>query len=96
MMAWLLHPLAGAEEPLSFERDVRPIFKAYCLDCHGGGEKLAGNLDLRLKRFLVTGGDSGTAIAAGNAAGSLMVERMKSGEMPPTEKKVPAEKIALL
>jgi hypothetical protein len=95
-MALLLPPLAFGAEPLSFERDVRPIFKAYCLDCHGGGEKLEGNLDLRLKRFLVKGGDSGAAVAPGNAAGSLIVERMKSGEMPPTEKKVPADKIAVL
>ena len=27
---------------------------------------------------------------------SLLIERLKSGEMPPTEKKVPAEKIALI
>ena len=73
-----------AAKPLSFEVDVRPVFKAYCFDCHGGGEKVEGNLDLRLKRFAVKGGDSGAAIAPGNAAGSLLLQRMKSGEMPPT------------
>ena len=41
-------PLHGAEPP-SFERDARPIFKTYCLDCHGGGEELEGSLDLRLR-----------------------------------------------
>src|SRR5262245_23029170 len=67
---------AGAAEP-TFERDVRPILKTYCLDCHGGGETLSGNLDLRLARFAKKGGDSGPAIVAGDAAGSLIVERIK-------------------
>jgi hypothetical protein len=89
------HRAAGAEGPI-FERDVRPIFKAYCLDCHGGGEKLEGNLDLRLARFAAKGGDSGPAIAAGQAAESLLIQRLKSGEMPPTEKKVPPEQIAII
>ena len=49
---------AAEPGPLSFEKDVRPIFKAYCFDCHGG-EATKANLDLRLKRFAVTGGDGG-------------------------------------
>ena len=84
----------AAAEP-TFERDVRPVFKAYCLDCHGG-EKLEGKLDLRLKRFVAKGGDSGPAIDPANPAASLLIERLKAGEMPPTEKKVSAEQIALI
>src|SRR5207247_1406366 len=83
-LAWLIAGAiapAGAAEPPTFERDVRPILKTYCLDCHGGGEKLSGNLDLRLRRFAVKGGDTGAAIVPGNAAGSVMIERLKAGEM---------------
>ncbi len=80
----------------SFERDVRPILKAYCLDCHGAAEKVRGKLDLRLRRFLVKGGASGPAVVPGNAAGSLLLARLKTGEMPPTEKKVPAEQVAII
>ena len=87
---------ARAAAPPTFERDVRPILKTYCLDCHGGGEKLAGNLDLRLKRFAVKGGDTGPAIVPGNASASLLIERLKAGEMPPSEKKVPADKIPVI
>ena len=83
-------------EELSFEQHVRPIFKAYCLDCHGGGDKLEGNLDLRLARFAAKGGDSGRALVAGDSAASLLVMRLKAGEMPPTEKKVSAEQIAVI
>jgi hypothetical protein len=83
----------SAEKP-SFERDVRPVLKAYCLDCHGGAEKLRGKLDLRLRRFAVRGGSSGPAVVPGDPSKSPLVERMKSGEMPPGEKKVPPEQIA--
>ncbi|MCE9528498.1 MAG: hypothetical protein K8R36_20840 [Planctomycetales bacterium] len=59
-----------AQEKITFEQQVRPILKTYCLDCHGGGEKLEGNLDLRLAKFAAKGGDSGPALAAGDAAKS--------------------------
>src|SRR6516225_1272295 len=94
--AWIAAAPLRAAEPPTFERDVRPILKTYCLDCHGGGEKPEGNLDLRLRRSAVKGGDSGPAIVPGDAAASLLIERLKAGEMPPTEKKVPADKIALI
>ena len=84
----------SAAEPITFEQDVRPILKAYCLDCHGAGEKVSGKLDLRLKRFALAGGTNGPAIVPKASGKSLLVERMKSGEMPPSEKKVPAEQIA--
>ena len=95
----LLHVFAGhadAAEPLTFEADVRPILKAYCLDCHGASEKMQGGLDLRLKRFVANGGKNGPAIMVKEPGKSLLVERMKLGEMPPTEKKVPAEQIAII
>lgn len=88
-------PLAAAD-PLTFEHHVRPILKAYCLDCHGGGEKPAGGLDLRLKRFALAGGKNGPALVAKDPANSLLLERMKAGEMPPGEKKVPPEQIAMI
>jgi hypothetical protein len=81
--------------PLTFEQHVRPILKAYCLDCHGG-DKVEGGLDLRLKRFMVKGGEGGAAIHPGQPAASAMVSRMKSGEMPPSEKKVPPGQIAII
>ena len=65
---------ARADQPPTFEQDVRPILKAYCLDCHGGGEKLKGRLDLRLKRFAVRGGTSGPAVVPGEPDESLLLE----------------------
>jgi len=81
---------------LTFEQHIRPILKAYCLDCHGGNEKPEGGLDLRLKRLIVHGGESGSALQPGQAANSNLLKRIKSGEMPPSEKKVPAAQIAII
>src|ERR1044071_2270393 len=84
---------AAPAEKVTFEQHVRPILKAYCIECHGGGEKPKGQLDLRLRRFIVKGGRSGPAVVAHHPGKSPLVERLRSGEMPPTEKKVPAEQI---
>ncbi len=91
---------AGADEAKekspTFERDVRPIFKAYCLDCHGGGAELKGKLDLRLARTARRGGKSGPAVVVGQPEESLLLDRLQDGEMPPTEKKVPPDQVAVI
>lgn len=76
-----------AHDP-EFERDVRPILKAYCWHCHGEEAELGGGLDTRLVRTLLKGGDSGTAINAGQPDESLLLKRILSDEMPPGEKKL--------
>ena len=86
----------GADEQLTFEKDIRPIFRAHCFDCHGAEEEIKGGLDLRLVRFLQKGGDSGAAIAVAQAANSLLLQRMRDGEMPPGNGRVPDEEIAII
>jgi mono/diheme cytochrome c family protein len=88
-------PKDGAEEPL-FERHVRPILKAHCFHCHGELGETQGGLDLRLRRFLVAGGDSGPAIVPGKPDESYLVARIRSQEMPPGEAKMPAEELAII
>ena len=88
-------PAAPANQPaLTFEKDIRPIFKAFCFDCHGAEAEHKGGLDLRLRRLIAAGGETGPAIVPGDAAKSLLLEKLRAGEMPPSEKKVPAEQIA--
>jgi len=91
-------PAPGAAPALTFERDVRSIFKAHCFECHGETDKLKGGLDLRLKRFLVAGGESGAAIVVGKPGESLLIDRVAAGEMPPEKdsKKLTPEQIAVL
>lgn len=77
---------AGDSPPVLFERDVRPILKAHCWQCHGEEEKPEAALDLRLVRFIQKGGDSGPAVVAGNVGESLIWKRIEAGEMPPKGK----------
>lgn len=72
---------------ISFQKDIHPILKARCLGCHSGTTAQAG-LDVSSAELLVKGGRSGPAIAAGDAARSLMMEKIVSGSMPPTQPKL--------
>ncbi|MBI1914750.1 MAG: DUF1549 domain-containing protein, partial [Planctomycetes bacterium] len=74
--------------PPTFEAQVRPLFRIYCFDCHGEGEKLRGGLDLRLRRLVIKGGDSGPAVIAGKPGESLLWQRVRAGEMPPGKTKL--------
>ena len=108
-LAWLLRlvlllitaPLAAEQEAqpqaaLTFEEHIRPIFKTYCFDCHGGEDEVEGGLDLRLRRLLVKGGESGPVIQPGNPEASFLYRRVRDGEMPPRNKKLSSEQIATL
>ena len=70
-----------------FERDVRPILKAHCFQCHGEAGETEGGLDIRLRRLMAAGGDSGPAIIPGDPEKSLLLQRVRSGEMPPGDDK---------
>jgi cytochrome c553 len=87
---------APAADALLFERDVRPILKAHCFRCHGGEGDAKGGLDLRLKRSIVAGGESGAAIVPGAHADSLLIQRVTSGEMPPVERKLTTDEVATI
>ena len=78
-----------------FERDVRPILKTHCFQCHGEEDKREGGLDSRLVRQLLAGGESGPAIVAGKPNESLLWSRIESEEMPPKGKLSKAEKKVL-
>jgi mono/diheme cytochrome c family protein len=87
---------SSTASPLTYEKHVRPIFKAYCFQCHGEGEKLKGRLDLRLRRLLVEGGESGPAVLPGQREKSLLYERIHNREMPPGKKKLSKADIELI
>ena len=88
--------LAADAPELTFEKQVRPILKAHCFQCHGEAGKTEAKLDVRLKRLLEKGGETGPAIVPGQPEQSLLLKRIESGEMPPVERKLtPAERDVL-
>ena len=75
-----------------YERDVRPIFKAHCFHCHGESGVRKGGLDLRLRRLVAKGGESGSAIEARDRKASRLFRFVSEGKMPPEDKSLsPAE-----
>ena len=84
--------------PIVFETHVRPILKANCFHCHGEGTKLESGLDLRLRRLIVKGGETGPAIVPGKPAESVLLTYLREGEMPPAEveKRLTAGEIAMI
>ncbi len=88
--------VATRGEEISFEQHIRPILKANCFHCHGESDELKGKLDVRLARLILKGGETGPAISSGKSAESLLLAKVKSGEMPDGEKKLRPEQIDLI
>ena len=87
---------AGAADDLTFEKDIRPIFRTHCYDCHGAEKEMKGELDLRLVRLMEKGGELGPALVKGKPDESYLMERIISGEMPPGSHRVPDNQIAMI
>jgi mono/diheme cytochrome c family protein len=87
---------ADVEPIITYEQQVRPIFKAHCFQCHGEAGNREGGLDLRLARLTVKGGDSGAAVVPGMPDQSLLIERVRAGEMPPKDKKLSTGDIEII
>lgn len=114
--AWLLATLgtglaSGLDAPLPsdpprvraqvlFRQRVRPMLEAKCLGCHGDGEELEGDLDLRSREAMLRGGKSGPALVPGDALASLIyqsVRRTDERMMPPKDReRLTPEEIAAL
>src|SRR5262249_38683412 len=96
-MASQVSPAADREppKPVRFERDVRPILAANCVGCHGADHPKAG-LDLRSVASLLRGGKSGPVVSPSDPDGSLLLERIAQGEMPPGKaRKLSAVEVAM-
>ncbi|MFM8378675.1 MAG: WD40 repeat domain-containing protein, partial [Planctomycetia bacterium] len=100
-LAWVLClvPAAALAVP-SYEHDVAPILRTYCSGCHNDREAESG---FSVERFasLRKGGDgAGDPVAPGEAAASVMIQRIKSHDAdhmpPPDEPQVPAADLATL
>lgn len=89
---------AAQSTAISFTRDIQPLLAARCFACHSE-KKQSGGLRLDVKAAALRGGNSGAAIVAGNAAASLLYQRITApdGEqMPPVGERLTAAQVALL
>src|SRR6478672_6994834 len=91
---------AGAQQPPSYVKQVRPFLGKYCVECHNP-DKLRGDLDLSNVKAMTKGGQNGAAFIPGKPDDSLLItlaEGKDNPKMPPkTAKAQPtAAEVALL
>jgi len=79
-----------------FERNIRPILKAKCFQCHGEEEKPKGGVDLRLRRFLTAPHATEPVVVPGRPDTSRLLEVVRSGEMPKAGKALTPDQVAVI
>src|SRR5437763_5918492 len=65
----------AATEALDFNRDILPIFRANCAQCHGG-DKTEAQLRLDSEAAVLRGGRSGKIVIPSDSQNSLLVKRL--------------------
>src|SRR6266446_6165126 len=88
-----------ANHPVDFSREIKPIFEASCIKCHGRG-KDKGGLRIDTRETLLKGGDSGPAVVPGKSAESSLIALVQGLDpdniMPKKGTRLTPEQIGLL
>src|SRR3989442_1796967 len=63
---------AAQSQPIDYARDIRPLFRQHCYDCHGPDRSRA-ELRLDRKDRALTGGGAGRGITPGHGDQSRLV-----------------------
>ena len=89
--------LIAAEAPVSWWRDVTPIFKRSCNGCHNPN-KLKGEVDTSTFAGLMKPGKHGPNLAAADPAKSLLITSIsgKEPDMPKEGEALSAKEVALI
>ena len=72
---------AQAQEKITYNDHILPIFKNACLNCHNPDKKKAG-LDLSTYSATIQGSENGKIVQSGNAGASLLFKCVKQTEEP--------------
>jgi mono/diheme cytochrome c family protein len=88
-----------ADHRVDFAAEVKPIFEASCIRCHGRGRD-RGGLRIDSRDTLVKGGDTGPAAVAGKSAESYIIELVSGANpdevMPKKGKKLTSQEVGVL
>ncbi|NND96961.1 MAG: hypothetical protein HKN47_06495 [Pirellulaceae bacterium] len=89
----------NAAKKVTFEDDVKPIFRTHCFNCHNQSEK-KGGLAVDSYTALIEGGGSGEIVYDdGDADGSRLWQLVNHDDtpiMPPKQDKLAPEKLAVI
>ncbi len=90
----------ASTKKIDYVTDIKPILKDNCYSCHSAAQKIKGGLRLDASAALLKGGENGPVIVPGDPDASVLIKAVRYTDadlqMPPKNKKLPAEKIALL
>jgi len=99
LLAVLSPAAARADDPVDYAQDIKPILKQRSFACHGVLQQKS-KLRLDSGAHILKGGRKGPAIKPGDAAHSLLIERITDTDddsrMPPEGKPLTAMEITLL
>lgn len=75
-------------------KEIAPLFRQYCNNCHGAAGKPKAGVDLRTAAAILKGNENGALVKPGDPEQSPLYLSMKppSGTMPPDGKPGPTEK----
>ena len=74
--------IAVINAQVDYESQIQTIFNASCTSCHQYGSQ--NGLNLTTYSGVMTGGNAGSAIVAGDHANSLLWVKVNNGSMPPS------------
>src|SRR5262245_38701785 len=75
VLSWTGGASAAQPASIAYTRDIRPLFRQHCYECHGADRSRA-QLRLDRKDRALIGGVSGTVIKPGNSDESRLVRRL--------------------
>ncbi|MEM7391484.1 MAG: c-type cytochrome domain-containing protein, partial [Verrucomicrobiota bacterium] len=87
-----------AEKKITFDDDIKPIFREHCVNCHNP-DKLKGDLNLANFAGIMAGGSGGEVVNPGSPGNSilyLVVTHEEEPTMPPKKPKLPEGQIETL
>src|SRR5258706_15962175 len=88
-----------ANHSINFSKEIKPIFEASCIKCHGRG-KDKGGFRIDSRETALQGGDSGPALVPGKSAESLLIELVQGFDpdnvMPTKGSRLTPEEIGFL
>ncbi len=94
----ILSPVAAEESAISYDAEIKPIFRDHCLGCHNGQAR-KGDLALDSYAGTMEGGASGEVVYAGDSASSrlwLLASHEEEPVMPPNGDRIDESKLALI
>lgn len=88
-------PAAAAGATVSFASEILPIIQSRCINCHGG-DRIEEGLSMNTHADIMAGSENGAILVPGDAASSLIIEMVASGDMPKRGPKLTPPQVQLI